>query len=138
MWLKYKEIRADRFHLRTNEFKIGNNRFRHLLEIIYGTKSFQSYNQFGATGLSGPMIAYDSLLLSIIPDTFEGEINLDKPEKLKYSWQNFVFLSTLHFGDNDTTGAMAGMLYGALRGYDGVKKNVIEMLEFKDDIYKLL
>jgi ADP-ribosylglycohydrolase len=54
-----------------------------------------------------------------------------------YSWQNLVFLSTLHFGDNDTTGAIAGMLYGALRGYDGISNKVINMLEFKDELNKI-
>ena len=54
-----------------------------------------------------------------------------------YSWQNLVFLSTLHFGDNDTTGAIAGMLYGALRGYDGVSNKVVNMLEFKEELKKL-
>jgi ADP-ribosylglycohydrolase len=59
---------------------------------------------------------------------------LDKPNTLKYNWQSLVFFSTLHFGDNDTTGAIAGMLFGALRGFDGVDKNVINMLEFKKEL----
>jgi ADP-ribosylarginine hydrolase len=143
-WQKYKEVRSDRFHLRTIEFKLGYKRYEQLFDIIFNTKAYQSFHQFGGTGLSAPMLAYDSLLSSIMPEENEGEIYLEKYEKkennrkLKYSWQNLVFLSTLHFGDNDTTGAMAGMLYGALRGYDGVNKNVIEMLEFKNEIYKLL
>ena len=85
------------------------------------------------------MIAYDSILLSIIPkENPNEELDLKKPNTFMYSWQNLVFLSTLHFGDNDTTGAIAGMLFGALRGFDGVSKKVIDMLEFKEEIQSLL
>ncbi len=136
---KYKELRVSRFHFRTNEFKYGSERNEDLFNILYD-KKLNNLSNFGGSGLSAVFIAYDSILLSIIPKgsaELNEEMDLSKPDKLMYSWQNLVFLSTLHFGDNDTTGAIAGMLYGALRGYDGVSSKVIDMLEFKNEINKL-
>ena len=136
---KYREYRAHRFHLRVKEFKYGSDRLGDLYNILHNNE-LDDLSKFGSTGVSAVLIAYDSLLLSIIPkDTHKTneEMDLSKPEKLMYSWQNLVFLSTLHFGDNDTTGAIAGMLYGALRGYDGISNKVINMLEFKDELNKM-
>ena len=81
----------------------------------------------------------DIIVNTIIPkENPNEEMDLTKPDKLMYSWQNLVFLSTLHFGDNDTIGAIAGMLFGALRGFDGVSNKVLNMLEFKDEIKNLI
>ena len=135
---KYREFRANRFYLRINEFKYGSDRLDSLYNILYDHK-LDDLSKFGGTGISAVMIAYDSILLSIVPkENSNEELNLKKPDTFMYSWQNLVFLSTLHFGDNDTTGAIAGMLYGALRGFDGVSKKVINMLEFKDELQSLL
>jgi ADP-ribosylarginine hydrolase len=135
---KYREFRAHRFHLRINEFKFGSDRLEMLHQLIYNEK-IDDLSKFGGNGIAAVLIAYDSLLLSIIPkENPNEEVDLNKPDTYNYSWQNLVFLSTLHFGDNDTTGAIAGMLFGALRGYDGISKKVINMLEFKDELNKLL
>jgi hypothetical protein len=136
---KYKEFRADRFHLRTYEFRFGYDRLNDLLDVLYN-KNLKHLNHFGGSGVTAVLLAYDSILLSIIPKgsaEVDNEMDLSKPKKLSYSWQNLVFLSTLHFGDNDTIGAIAGMLFGALRGFDGVNENVLNMLEFKDEIKQL-
>ena len=134
---KYREFRAHRFHLRINEFRYGSDRLTDLYDIFYDSQ-LNDLSRFGGSGVSSVLMAYDSILLSIIPkDNPNEEMDLSKPENLMYSWQNLVFLSTLHFGDNDTTGAIAGMLYGALRGFDGVNEKVINMLEFKNEIKKL-
>lgn len=133
----YRESRAHRFHLRINEFKYSSDRFQNLYSIFHDS-NLDDLSTFGGSGGSAVLMAYDCILLSIIPkENPNEEMDLTKPEKLVYSWQNLVFLSTLHFGDNDTTGAIAGMLYGALRGYDGISNKVIKMLEFKDEIKKL-
>jgi ADP-ribosylarginine hydrolase len=137
---KYKEFRVNRFHLRTYEFRFGFDRNDDLVNILYN-KNLKDFSRMGGDGVSAVLMAYDSLLLSLMPkgsSELSEEIDLNKPEKLIYSWQNLVFLSTLHFGDNDTIGAIAGMLFGALRGFDGVNEKVLNMLEFKDDIKKLL
>jgi ADP-ribosylarginine hydrolase len=136
---KYKEFRVNRFHLRTYEFRFGFDRNNDLVNILYNN-TLKDYSRMGGDGVSAVLIAYDSILLSIIPKGSEeltDEMDLNKPEKLLYSWQNLVFLSALHFGDNDTIGAIAGMLFGALRGFDGVSNKVLNMLEFKDEIKKL-
>ena len=134
---KYRELRVSRFHLRAREFKFSSDRLDDLYLILYNRK-LDDLSTFGGDGLSAVLIAYDSLLLSIIPkDNPNEELNLKKPDSFMYSWQNLVFLSTLHFGDNDTTGAIAGMLFGALRGFDGVSPKVVNMLEFKNELNKL-
>jgi ADP-ribosylglycohydrolase len=45
-----------------------------------------------------------------------------------------VFFSTLHFGDNDTIGAIAGALYGAYCGFDEASPTLINMLEYKKEM----
>jgi ADP-ribosylarginine hydrolase len=137
---KYREFRVNRFHLRTYEFRFGFDRNNDLSNILYNN-NLKDYSRMGGDGVSAVLMAYDSILLSIIPKGSEElteEMDLNKPEKLLYSWQNLVFLSTLHFGDNDTIGAIAGMLFGALRGFDGVSNKVLNMLEFKDEIKKII
>ncbi len=137
---KYKEFRVNRFHLRTFEFRFGYDRNDDLNNILYN-RNLKDFSRMGGDGVSAVLMAYDSLLLSIIPkgsSELNEEMDLNKTDKLMYSWQNLVFLSALHFGDNDTIGAIAGMLYGALRGFDGVSDKVLNMLEFKDEIKKLL
>ena len=136
---KYKEFRVNRFHLRTYEFRFGFDRNNDLSNILYNN-TLKDFSRMGGDGVSAVLIAYDSILLSIIPKgstELTDEMDLNKPEKLLYCWQNLVFLSALHFGDNDTIGAIAGMLFGALRGFDGVSNKVLNMLEFKDEIKKL-
>jgi ADP-ribosylarginine hydrolase len=134
---KYRELRVNRFQLKVREFRFSADRLDDLYAILYNRK-LNDLSRFGGDGLSAVLIAYDSLLLCIISkDNPNKELDLKKPDSYMYSWQNLVFLSTLHFGDNDTTGAIAGMLYGALRGFDGINKNVVNMLEFKDELLKL-
>lgn len=137
---KYREFRANRFHLRTTEFRFGFDRNNDLVSILYDDK-LKDFSRMGGDGVSAVLMAYDSILLSIMPkgsNETSDEINLKKPENLLYSWQNLVFLSTLHFGDNDTIGAITGMLFGALRGFDGVSEKVLNMLEFKNEIKLLI
>ena len=136
MVYNYRENRVHRFHLRTNEFKFSIDRIKSLYSIFHNN-NLNDLSRFGGSGGAAVLMAYDSILLSIVSKE-NMEIDLTKPEKLMYSWENLVFLSTLHFGDNDTTGSIAGMLFGALRGYDGISNKVINMLEFKKDINKLL
>ena len=57
-----------------------------------------------------------------------------KRPRVKFCWSQNKQMP----GPLDTTGAIAGMLYGALRGYDGISDKIINMLEFKNEIKKLL
>ena len=136
---KFRERRVKHFHTRGNEFIYGITRFTDLINICYNINinEIQNYKLniiFGGDGASALIVALDSILLSIISKDNKGEINLNKPDSLKYNWESVVFFSTLHFGDNDTTGAITGMLYGALRGFDGIDKSIINMLEFKKEL----
>jgi ADP-ribosylarginine hydrolase len=142
-WKRFHEYRVSRFSVKTYEFFETYARYDDLFKIIYNMSIKKDdkkipYARLGGSGNSALIIALDSILMCINPIEGIEEINLDKPNELRYNWKSLVFFSTLHFGDNDTTGAIAGMLYGALRGYDGVNKNVINMLEFKKDIKKLI
>jgi ADP-ribosylarginine hydrolase len=144
-WKRFQEFRATRFAVRTPEFLESYSRYNDLFKIIYNTTIDKNnkipYARFGAGGNAATIIALDSLLMCINPIEGIKDIDLDKPDELRYNWQSLVFFSTLHFGDNDTTGAIAGMWYGALRGYDGVNKNeskILNMLEFKKDIKKCI
>jgi ADP-ribosylglycohydrolase len=140
-WYKFREKRINRFTIKDHEFIYGSFRYASLIEIIdnvdiFNEKTPYQFNRFGGSGTGAVIVALDSLLLSITSsdNNKTREIDLTKPDKLIYNWQSLVIFSTLHFGDNDTIGAIAGMWFGALRGFDGVDKSVINMLEFKKDL----
>ena len=60
-----------------------------------------------------------------------------KMDDVNFSWQNLLYFSTLHFGDNDSTGIIAGAWYGALKGFEGFNKDKINELEFKNELQNL-
>jgi ADP-ribosylarginine hydrolase len=133
-WYSYREKRMSNFGVQTSETLFGTDRYTSLIKAIYveKTNNFE-YSAFGGNGSSSTIVAYDSLLSCIISKDGSPVLDLDNPSKLVYRWETLVFNSTLHFGDNDTTGAIAGGWYGALRGFDGVNIN-IEQLEFKKQL----
>ena len=145
-WKRYDEFRTTRFAIKIGEFVDSYERYNDLYKIIYNISIDKNdknipYARLGASGNAATIIALDGLLLSINPIDPTTDIDLNKPNELKYNWESLVFFTTLHFGDNDTTGAIAGMWFGALRGYDEVNKNVskiINMLEFKKQIKKII
>ena len=57
-------------------------------------------------------------------------LDLDS-ENIKYSYENLIYFSTLHFGDNDSTGCIAGCWFGALTGFQYYNKIIHNQLEFK-------
>jgi ADP-ribosylarginine hydrolase len=138
-WRRFQEIRVSKFTVKTKEFMFAYDRFNELFKVIYNTTMDKNdnkipYERMGASGNAATIFALDSLLASINPTEGIDEIDLDKPKDLIYNWQSLVFFSTLHFGDNDTIGTIAGIWFGALRGYEGVNKNIINMLEFKNEL----
>ena len=76
--------------------------------------------------------------MSITSKKGNDTLNLNDINSISYNWESLVFFSTLHFGDNDTIGTIAGNWFGALRGFEGVKKHILEELEFKKEITSLL
>jgi ADP-ribosylarginine hydrolase len=136
VWYKYREERANRFHIKTSEFIYGIEKLDHYIKILYNDENKVDLNRFGGSGVSAVIIAYDCILCSIYTSnvSYTREIDLSDTKNIKYSWNNLIISSTLNFWDNDTIGAICGMLFGALRGYDGVNKNIINMLEFKKEL----
>ena len=120
-WYKYKEYRISKYGSNSTDFLSGSDRINDLINIMYSEKQIKNesidYAKMGATGSSATIFAYDSLLMS-------------------NNWQSLIFFSTLHFGDNDTIGAIAGNWYGALRGFNDIpdKKKYIDQLEFKKEL----
>jgi ADP-ribosylglycohydrolase len=122
-WKKYNEERLPYFEFKSSEYLFSSDRYNKLLEYTPGvTKKNSSFNKMGATGIGALIIAYDSLLMSY-----------NFREK-KFNFDNLVFFSVLHFGDNDTTGIIAGNWYGAYCGFEMFNKEKIDMLEFKKDL----
>ena len=79
-----------------------------------------SYDGFGGgSGHDAPMIAYDALLGS-------GK-----------DWSELCLRAMIHGGDSDSTGVIAGALYGAMYGYEGVEKVNYEHVEFHDQMERL-
>jgi ADP-ribosylarginine hydrolase len=145
-WKRYDEFRTTRFAIRIGEFFDSYERYNDLYKIIYNISIDKNdknipYARLGGSGNAATIIALDGLLMCLNPNKGIDDVDLDKPNNLRYNWENLIFFTTLHFGDNDTTGAISGMWYGALKGYEGVNKsesNIINMLEFKKEIKKII
>ncbi len=139
-WYKFKEFRVDKFYYRSGDFTYFQQRIENLLKLFYDDFKKIDYNRMGGSGVEATIIALDSILCCITPidnimkDRKFVKINIKDNKSYKYNWDQLVLLSTLQFWDNDTIGAITGMWYGALRGYDGISKDVINMLEYKKEL----
>jgi len=135
LWYKYREYRLAKLELKPREFTFSADRLNDLLDYTPGVQLRHDkgdFSKFGSTGVGATIIAYDALLMSISSDS--RILSLDEPEKIKYNWESLLYFSTLHFGDNDSTGTIAGAWYGALRGFESFNKQNIEQLEFKHEL----
>lgn len=83
---------------------------------FYKSLSFDGWG--GASGHDAPMIAYDAILGS-------GD-----------NWIELCKRGILHYGDNDSTGVMAGCWFGARFGFLGVPDNHYKKLEYRDRLEK--
>lgn len=70
----------------------------------------------GSGGDDSIIIAYDSLL------------------DAGNNWEKLIYYSMLHIGDTDTTGCIAGGLYGAIYGFENIPQRLLENLEYKKDL----
>lgn len=128
----YKEKKIDKYLLNPSSFQKFNDRIESLGQYNhYGPENKMSL--FGASGLSSIIVAYDSILMSHRSKEYPFE-----REKLEVSLDSFIFYSTLHFGDSDTTGAIAGIFYGSIYGFKDFDSSKIEQLEFKNQINELI
>ncbi len=93
----------------------------------YALRNFLFYKKFsdtriynpGSNGLDSVLIAYDSLLAS------DG------------NFEKLIYLSMLHAGDSDSTGCIAGALFGAYYGNVNLPKNLtqIELQNQLDNLF---
>ena len=100
----------------------------------------------GSCGISSVLIAYDALLYAIYDNSlyktsdhetiYKNPDRID-PEFFKNAWYLTVLCGMLHSGDNDSTGIIIGGWYGALFGARGVTKNLIEKVEYLDEMWDL-
>lgn len=70
----------------------------------------------GSGGDDSIIIAYDSLL------------------DAGNNWEKLIYYAMLHIGDTDTTGCIAGGLYGILYGFENVPQRLLEYLEYKKEL----
>jgi ADP-ribosylarginine hydrolase len=120
LWYKFNEEKINHYEYKSQEFLFGADRYNSLVEYEPAiTKENYDFSKFGASGIGAVIVAYDALLMSY---------NFQKKE---FIFNNLVYFSTLHFGDNDSTGIIAGNWYGAYLGFQGFDKSKINMLEFK-------
>ena len=121
----------------------------HHMDEIYDSLSIEqdgSKSWAGSCGISSVLIAYDALIHSIYYNQYYNEnINDEIYQKqdmvdIKFyenAWHIVIQAGILHAGDNDSTGIIVCGWYGALFGARGVTKNLIEDLEYLDDMWSL-
>jgi ADP-ribosylarginine hydrolase len=130
---KYREKRLlDLIHFR-NKLQFIYPKERLLMLSEFRTEELFNWNLLGGTGLDSIIYSYDSLLMSILPNN-KNEICYKNPI---YNTDAFIFFTTLHVGDSDSTGCIAGFWYGALLGYNDFDKDKFLKLEFYDELKKL-
>lgn len=131
---EYYHKKVKKFLSTPKHFIMFDDRIKSLeIYNYYGNQNIMS--SFGGSGISAVIVAYDSLLLCHNSNKFPDD---KKRENLIPSFDSLVYHSTLHFGDCDTTGAIAGMLYGSIYGMKGLDENVIDKMEFKEEIENLI
>jgi ADP-ribosylarginine hydrolase len=139
LWYKYKEDRLQNLlNFRgKSEFIHPKERLEALSEYIpseyFRNKDKERWYLLGASGLDSCIYAYDSLLMSLLLNE-RFEVDIDNPI---YNPETFLFFSTLHVGDSDSTGAIAGFWFGALLGFNGFDTNKMKQLEFYKELKKL-
>ena len=134
-WYQYNEEKIEKFKYKTSDFIHYDNRIDSLDDYndYKGKGSKNNYTRFGGSGVSCLIVAYDSLLSSFSSNKIPFNL---KDNSLKISLDSLIFFSCLHFGDNDTTGAIAGAWYGAMYGFHQFDQNKLEQLEFKKELNK--
>lgn len=133
-WYHYKEQRLNKFKYKPHQFIFFDERLQDIeyYNSLYITPKKDNYVFFGSSGLSATIVAYDSLLMSITSDK-----NLIDLNDTKISLDSLLFFSSLHFGDNDTTGAIAGAWFGALKGFQNFDQEKLNQLEFHKKLQTL-
>lgn len=125
LWYKFNEEKINHYEFKSGEFLFSTDRYNSLVDYEPAiTKEHFDFSKFGASGIGATILAYDALLMS-----YNFKLK-------KYNFNNLVYFSTLHFGDNDSTGIIAGNWYGAYLGFNNFNEKKIDMLEFKSKLLK--
>jgi|UniRef100_A0A6C0EDN1 ADP-ribosylarginine hydrolase len=147
-WNKYYETRMSKLIYKNtlDNFIYPEERTLYLLNfypdkkiknLILSNTSLKDLNWkwdlIASTGLDVCIYTYDCLLLSMYTP---NNINLDY-NNIKYNFDTFLTLVSIHPGDNDTTGAIGGAWFGALNGYHDFDKSRIKELEFFNELKTL-
>lgn len=127
VWYDYREKRMISDKESRSKFIFSRERLEDLENYTLSLKNSNDYSNFGGSGIGALIIAYDALLTS------SNFIN----NNLEISLDSIIFFGVLHFGDNDSSGAILGSWYGALQGYKNFDKNKMKQLEFYDKLNKL-
>ena len=136
-WQKYNEDRLSKMKFRNlpiflnPAFKI--NDFTNYTSVPYLSK-MSGYDKMGGSGLEGPIIAYDNLLLSAIPNN-KMIVDIENPT---FNWEIFLFNNVFFFGDNDSISAISASWYGAYLGIDKFPLEKIKELEFYNELKNII
>lgn len=111
------------------DFRFENKNFiQHANMLIPQRRTLVYYDRFsldeknffpGSSGLDSIIIAYDCLI-----------------DSNEY-FEKLVIYSMLHAGDSDTTGIIAGSLYGILYGTEFINEELLKNIDKKDEIIKV-
>lgn len=121
----YQEFRVSKLLKKHDLFKFIT-RYKYLLRLLRPNYENSRNNVYlGASGLEVIILSYDSILLSTDIET--NEINFNK----------LIYYGVLHFGDNDSTGAIVGAWYSAYHKiiHHNIKP---EQLEFNKQINDII
>jgi ADP-ribosylarginine hydrolase len=129
-WDKWYEYRENILRNLNSDDLIPSFRMQKLKNLIPGisfNKKYINYSNWGSSGVGATILAYDALIRSIS----DNNINLD----------SVIVFSALHFGDNDSTGIIAGCWYGAYYGWNSklsikYKMKQLEFFKELDNISK--
>lgn len=126
-WHRYVDDKFD--NKRNPIIRKSNKNLKYRSEYYQNTFAFEEKTTkkgiceksffIGSGGDDSVIIAYDCL--------FDAGEN----------WEKLVIYSMLHMGDTDTTGAIAGSLYGIMYGQTNVPNNFLEYLEYKTELIEL-
>lgn len=131
-WKMYQEKKVNYYQERTGGIEKFSERMESLKDF-FDFKEEENYSLIGSSGLSATIFAYDCFLMAHTSDKIPYDL-----ENLSVSLDSLIFYSTLHFGDNDSTGAIVGSWYGAMYGFDQFDQEKLKQLEFYEEIDSLV
>lgn len=133
-WKLYQEKKVYYYEDRSSGIELFSERIESLKNFFDFPIEEEKikYERVGASGLSATIFAYDCFLMAHTSDKIPYDL-----ENLSVSLDSLIFYSTLHFGDNDSTGAIVGSWYGAMYGFNQFDQEKLKQLEFYNDLDSL-